>query len=164
MIKTDARDWSWSGIGLLLLVNLIGMSVLFSPGTGDVSIWSNWIREISSYGLIGGYAHSGTDYPPFAFILLAAVSRCATAFGVTQFLVLKCSLLLFLFITSACFYWFTRNLILTAALEFALTLNSMGLAYLDIYFAPFLIAGLFFLERGNLNLGFVLFVISCFTK
>jgi hypothetical protein len=76
----------------------------------------------------------------------------------------KCALLLFLFNPSACFYWFTRNLILTAALEFALTLNSMGLAYLDIYFAPFLIAGLFFLERGNLNLGFVLFVISCFTK
>jgi len=147
-----------------LLVSLIAMSFFLSPGTGDVSIWGNWIREISSYGLIGGYAHSGTDYPPLAFILLTAVSRCATAFGTTQLLVLKCSLLLFLLITSACFYWFTRNLILTAVLEFALTLNSMGLAYLDIYFAPFLIAGLFFLQRGNLNLGFVLFVIGCFMK
>jgi hypothetical protein len=114
--------------------------------------------------LTGGFAQSGTDYPPLAFILLAAVSRSATAFGVTEFLALKCSLLLFLFVTGACFYWFTRNLILTAALEFALTLNSIGLAYLDIYFAPFLIAGLFFLQRGNLNLGFVLFAISCFTK
>jgi len=164
MIKADARDWSWSGIGLLLLVNLVAISFLFSPGTGDVSIWSNWIREISAYGLTGGFAHSGTDYPPLAFILLAAVSRCATAFGITQFVALKCSLLLFLFVTAASFYWFTRNLILTAALEFALTLNSIGLAYLDIYVAPFLVVGLFFLQRGNLNLGFVLFVISCFTK
>src|SRR5436305_8198803 len=155
---------NWSGIGLLLLANLVAVSFFFSPGTGDVSIWGNWIREISSYGLIGGFAHSGTDYPPLAFILLAGVSRCAQVFGVTEFLVLKCSLLLFLFVTSACFYWFTRNLILTAGLELALILNSVGLAYLDIYFAPFLIAGLFCLQRGNLNLGLVLFVISCFTK
>jgi len=157
-------DTNWSGISLLLLANLVAVSFFFSPGTGDVSIWGNWIREISSYGLIGGFAHSGTDYPPLAFILLAGVSRCAQVFGVTEFLVLKCSILLFLFVTSACFYWFTRNLILTAGLELALILNSVGLAYLDIYFAPFLIAGLFCLQRGNLNLGLVLFAISCFTK
>ena len=164
MIQPARNAPNWSAVALLLLVSLIAASFLFSPGTGDVSIWGNWIREISSYGLIGGYARSDTDYPPLAFILLAIVSRCAPAFGITQFLMLKCSLLLFLFATAACFYWFTRNLILTAALEFALTLNSIGLAYLDIYFAPSLIAGLFFLHRGNLNLGFVLFVISCFTK
>jgi len=160
----NSKRRNWSGIGLLLLVNLIALSFLFSPGTGDVSIWGNWIREISSYGLIGGYAHSDTDYPPLAFILLAIVSRCAPAFGITQFLMLKCSLLLFLFATAACFYWFTRSFVLAAALELALILNSIGLAYLDIYFAPFLMAALFFLHRGNLNLGFVLFVISCFAK
>jgi len=164
MIEPARNAPKWSAVALLLLVSLIAVSLFFSPGTGDVSIWGDWIREISSYGLIGGFKHSGTDYPPLVFVLLAAASRFATAFGVTQFLVLKCSLVLFLFVTAACFYWFTRNLILTAALELALTLNSVGLAYLDIYFAPFLIAGLFFLQRGNLNLGFVLFVISCFTK
>ena len=163
-VGLNSKRPNWSGIGLLLLVNLIALSFLYSPGTGDVSIWGNWIREIWSYGLIGGYAHSDTDYPPLAFVLLAIVSRCAPAFGITQLLMLKCSLLLFLYATAACFYWFTRSLVLTAALELALTLNSIGLAYLDIYFAPFLIAGLFFLQRGNLNLGFVLFVIGCFAK
>ncbi len=129
-----------------------------------MSIWNNWMREISSSGLIGGYAQSDTDYPPLAFVLLAAVSRGAAAFGIAQFLVLKFSLLIFLLATAACFYWFTRNLILTGALELALMLNSMGLAYLDIYFAPFLIAGLFHLQRGNPNRGLILFAISCFTK
>src|SRR6266567_6843055 len=164
MSKSKSSTWNWSGIGLLSLVNFIAISLFFSPGTGDVSIWNNWMREISGYRLVGGFANSGTDYPPLAFVLLAAVSRCATALGTSQFLVLKISLLLSLFATSACFYWFTRNPLLIAALELALTLNSMGLAYLDIYFAPFLIAGLFFLQRGNPNRGLILFAISCFTK
>ncbi len=155
---------NWSGLALLALANLIAVSFFYSPGTGDVSIWNNWMREISSSGLIGGYAQSDADYPPLAFVLLAAVSRGAAAFGIAQFLVLKFSLLIFLLATAACFYWFTRNLILTGALELALMLNSMGLAYLDIYFAPFLIAGLFHLQRGNPNRGLILFAISCFTK
>src|SRR5438067_945697 len=137
MIEPARNAPKWSAVALLLLVSLIAASLFFSPGTGDVSIWGDWIREISSYGLIGGFKHSGTDYPPLAFVLLVAVSRGAAAFGIAQFLVLKFSLVLFLFVTAACFYWFTRNLILTAALELALTLNSVGLAYLDIYFAPF---------------------------
>src|ERR1700736_604467 len=164
MSESNPRRATWSGTSLFILTNLIALSFFFSPGTGDVSIWANWIREISIHGIVDGFSQSGTDYPPLAFVLLAAVSRCATAFGVSQFFALKCSLFLFLVATAACFYWFTRNLILTAAFELALILNSVGLAYLDIYFAPFLIAGLFCLQRGNLNLGFLLFAISCFTK
>lgn len=164
MNRTEASGWNWAAIGWLLLVNLVALSLFFSPGTGDVSIWANWTREINNHGLIGGFEQSGTDYPPLSFVILAAVSQCAQAFEATQLFVLKWSLLLFLAGTAACFYWFTRSLILTAAVELALTLNSMGLVYLDIYFAPFLFAGLFYLQRGNLNRGLFLFTISCFIK
>src|SRR6266581_269809 len=151
MSKPNANGLSWPAIALATLVSLMAVSLFYSPGTGDVTIWSNWTREISAYGLIGGFAHSGTDYPPLAFVMLAAVSRCAEALGTNWFLILKSSLLLFLFATCVCFYWFTRNLVLTAALELTLLLNSVALAYLDIYFAPFLIAGFFQLQRGHLN-------------
>jgi hypothetical protein len=153
-----------SVLALFIFINLFALGFFFSPGTGDVSIWHNWMREISSYGLIGGYTHSDTDYPPLAFVILAAVVKWAAAFGSSPFVVLKCFLFVFLLATALCFYWFTRNLILAATLEFALILNSMALGYLDIFVAPFLIAGLFFLQRGNLNLGFLLFVVSCLTK
>ena len=164
MSKPDANGLSWSGIALLFLVNLIAASFLYSPGTTDVQHWQTWINSISKYGLIGAYAHSGDQHPPLAFVILSPISRCAHALGTTEFIVLKCSLLLFLLATSACFYWFTRNLILTAAFEFTLILNSVALGYIDIYFAPFLIAGLFQLRRGNLNRGVLLFTISCFIK
>ena len=154
----------WSGIGLLALVNLLALSFFFSPGTGDVSIWGTWMREIMTSGLVGGYTGSDTDYPPLAFVILAAVVKSAAAFGTSPFVILKCSLFLFLAATAACFYWFTRNLILTIALELALILNSMALGYLDIYFAPFLIAAFFLLQRGHFTAGFILFALSCSIK
>jgi hypothetical protein len=155
---------NWPEIGLLLLANLIALSCLYSPGTGDVSIWRNWIDQMSAYGLVGGFVHSGTDYPPLSLIILETVSRCADAFGITVFLALKCSLFIFLIATGASFYWFSRSLILTAALEFSLILNSVALGYLDIYFAPFLIAAFFCLQRGHLKIGMLMFAISCAIK
>ena len=119
---------------------------------------------MSAYGLAGGFVHSGTDYPPLSLIILSAVSRCADVFGTTVFLSLKCSLLIFLIATAATFYWFSRNLILTAALEFSLILNSVALGYLDIYFAPFLIAAFFCLQRGHFTMGVLMFAISCAIK
>src|SRR5438094_2796789 len=132
MIEPARNAPKWSAVALLLLVSLIAVSLFFSPGTGDVSIWVDWIREISSYGLIGGFKHSGTDYPPLAFVLLAAVSRGAATFGIAQILVLKFSLVPSLFFTAASLYWFTRNLILTAPLEPTLSLHSVSLAYIDL--------------------------------
>src|SRR5205085_6325742 len=164
MNESNSKRVTWSAIAFAALVNVIALSFFFSPGGGDVEIWNNWMREISDRGLVGGYISSDTDYPPLAFIILAAVVKCAAAFGASPFVVLKCSLFAFLLATAACFYWFTRNLVITAALELALILNSMALGYLDIFVAPFLIAGLFFLQRGNRNLGFLLFAISCLTK
>jgi hypothetical protein len=77
---------------------------------------------------------------------------------------LKCSLLIFLIATAASFYWFSRSLILTAALEFSLILNSVALGYLDIYFAPFLIASFFCLQRGRFTIGVLMFAVSCAIK
>lgn len=164
MSKPNPNPQNWTGIALVILVSLTAVSFFYSPGTGDVSIWDNWRREVAAYGLVGGFGHSGTDYPPLAFIILDAVSRCAEAFGTSWFIILKLSLLLFLFATCVCFYLFTRNLILTAALELTLLLNSVALAYLDIFFAPFLIAALFHLQRGNFTRGILLFAISCSIK
>jgi hypothetical protein len=160
----DVKNVDWRGIGVLLLVNLIALSFFFSPGTGDVGVWARWMREIDTNGLIGGYAQSDTDYPPLSFALLTMVSRSATTLEVSRFVVLKFSILLFLFATAGCFYAFTRNLLLTAALELGLILNSVALGYLDVWFAPFLIAAFFLLQRGHLSAGLLLFAISCSIK
>ena len=168
MTEEDAKSSRWPAIWLLLLINLVAVSFLYSPGTEDMRVWQSWINDVSSFGLIGGFLRDGGlyphNYPPLAFAILDAVARTADALHVSVFVILKCSLLLFLIATSAVYYWFTRNLILTAALELVLLLNTVPLGYIDIYFAPFLIAGLFCLGRGKLNLGIFLFALSCSIK
>src|SRR5690242_6784473 len=164
MEKVSPAISKWPAISLLLLVNLVAVSFFFSPGTGDVSIWNTWMDEIASRGVLGGFANTGTDYPPLAFVILGLVVQTAKALGVARVLVLKGSLLIFLFATAVCFYWFSRNLVLTAALELSLTLSCVGLGYLDIYFAPFLIAAFFLLRRGQLTIGFLCYAISCSIK
>jgi hypothetical protein len=164
MEKVSPSVSKWPALSLLLLVNLVAVSFFFSPGTGDVSIWNTWMDEISGRGMLGGFSNSGTDYPPLAFVILGWVVQAAKALGLAQVLVLKGSLLLFLFATAASFYWFSRNLLLTAALELSLILNSVALGYLDVYFAPFLIAAFFLLRRGHLTVGFLFYAISCSIK
>ena len=164
MRKADDTAWSWPGFSLILLVNLVALSFLLSPGTGDVSIWFDWMNEIANRGLIGGFSHSGTDYPPFAFFILAGVVKVAQTFTVLPFVVLKCALLFFLLASATCFYAFSRNLLLTAALEASLIISSMGLAYLDIFFAPLLISGLFLLRQRHLNVGILCYAASCMVK
>jgi len=58
--EPNSNRLNWSGIGLLLLTNLIALSFLYSPGTGDVAIWRTWIDQMSAFGLVGGFVHSGT--------------------------------------------------------------------------------------------------------
>jgi hypothetical protein len=154
----------WPALFLLVLVNLIATAFLSSPGTEDVDTWSRWTQEITAYGLTGGFAHSLTDYPPLTFVFFAAVAHLAQALGLGWFIVLKSSLFLVLVALSVSFYWFTRNLILTAGLELALVLNSVALGYVDVYCGLFLITALFLLQRGYLSLGLVLFTASCFIK
>ena len=165
MTNSNTNVRKLSGIASLLLVNLLAITFISSPGTGDVSIWETWMAKIANDGLIKAFAYTiGTDYPPLAVVILWAVVGVAHTFGTTQFFILKCSLLLFLLITSGGFYWFTRNFVLTAAFELSLVLSSVALGYLDIYFAPFLIAGLFLIQRGKFSLGFLFYAISCSIK
>lgn len=155
---------NWPKIAFLFLVTACAVALFPAHGNSDVEIWNNWMTEISRNGLVGGYMNSDTDYPPLTFVILAGIVKSATALGVAPFVVLKSSLLFFLLATAACFYAFTRDLVLTAALELALTLSSMGLAYLDIYFAPFLVAAFFLFQRRQFSLGLLCYAISLATK
>jgi hypothetical protein len=76
----------------------------------------------------------------------------------------KLSLAIFLFLTSVAFWKWTGDLFLTAILQLTLTLNSMGLGFIDIYVAPTLILSLWALKARNLLLATVLFSITCLIK
>ena len=152
---------------LLFLLTIAGALVFFNAkGTDDVQVWERWMAAMGEHGVPGGYARMAPDYPypPLSFVALAAVSKTAFELGISDRTALKISLLLALIATAGVFYAFSRSWLLTAGLTLALIPNSVDLAYLDIYFAPFLIGALWAAQRRNWWLCIALFTFTCLIK
>ncbi len=147
---------------LLTLGFLIGsLSFLGSYGSADMGAWIRWINYANSYGIQDGYAEAKDFYPPLAGLLLTVSSRLFAAFfgGVFNpnfyfipaetdiFLSIKFLLCVFLSITSSLFYLWSRNFFLALLLFLFLFLNPVGIGLIDILFAPFLIAGLWAMQK-----------------
>ena len=66
---------------LLTLLLLIPVVFLWSPGTTDVQIWSNWSKNLSKYGWIEGFQRSQGDYPPLSALVLYVSGRASSFVG-----------------------------------------------------------------------------------
>ncbi len=163
-----AIDWPVGtvlGFVLLAAVTFLSVLVLADPGSSDVSkFWLPWMTSLSERGLVAGYAANQTDYPPLAMVVLAAVSAMARALDIPLFVALKLSLLGFLLATTGTFWGLSRSVAMAAALQLSLVLNSVALGYLDVYFAPTLLASLWALRARRPVLFATLFAVTCLIK
>lgn len=137
----------WQSFFLVMFALLIGLSFTFSPGTSDVEVWKAWANNADNYGPIEGYAASNGDYPPLASAILWFTEQVFQPLRAGTFLNIKFSIFFFLILTSFVFWLWLRDLKVTLILYFALLLNSVALAYIDIYFAPAFIFSLWMLEE-----------------
>jgi hypothetical protein len=150
-----------------LFAAALAASILLLPahGTPDVDqYWLRWIDLIRAHGLREGYRLGASDYPPFAFAILAAASGLGTAAGIGAHAALKLSLWLFLVISTVLFHWIGRRPLLSVAFFASAIVSSVGQGYLDIYFVPTLLASLWALERGRFGLGLLLYGVTCLVK
>ena len=143
-------------IFILFLLILITLSFLRSPGTEDVAIWQRWMINVD--GLISGFEANQGDYPPFSSFILLCAAKMSRLISVNQFIGIKLSLSMFLFITVIVFWLWTKEIVLSGVLYLSLILSSVALGYLDIYFAPGLILSLWALKEKKLEL-FVVFIL-----
>ena len=161
MLKTEV-------IHKILLLGLLAVitAVLFrSQGTSDMNTWLVWGRRAYELGIVAAYPMNGNLYPPFASVLLWLSHSMAVLAGIAPVWMVKCSLLVFLLATTFVFYrWSNRDLPATLCFYAAMLLSSLGLAYLDIYFAPVLLLALYFLQQHKLPQFAVLFMAACLIK
>ncbi len=148
---------------LLILLGTLGLTLIHSPGTGDVTVWRQWAETARLQGLVDGY-RAVADYPPVALVLLAAIDRMSIGSGIDFFLGLKISLFFSLLATSYLVYRWTRDVLIVALLYSALLLNVLGLGYIDIYFVLPLVASLWAFERQRPFLATVLFTAAWLVK
>ncbi len=152
-------------LSLILLLIFFSLTFLHSRGTHDRITWEKWAVQTIDFGIINAYQmNSYQSYPPLSFIILNIVGKLSKTFNIELFGGVKISIAFFLFITTFCFFYFTRDIILSFYLHISLLLNSICLAYIDIYFAPFLIIALFSLNKKDYLTFSIFFSISIFIK
>lgn len=162
----EAKGAGWQGGLLVLLVCAFALSFLNFKGTDDTKGWSRFIAQTQESGIVGGYRSAGASYPypPLSFVMLDLTARAAGKIGVSERTGVKLAIYGMLLLTLAAFLAYTRNWMLTGGLGIALILSSVALAYIDIFFAPFLVLALWALHRERWWLFAALFAVACLIK
>jgi hypothetical protein len=135
-----------------------------TSGTPDVDIWLGWIDAMLTQGLVVGYGATGTDYPPGGLFTLWVIGRLAGAARVDLHLALKLLVLAFLATTTFILAVASRRPLIATFAHLAFALNVLGLVYLDILFAPFVVAAVWAARAGRLALMQVLLALGCLMK
>jgi len=149
---------------VVVLVLLVTMSLVHSPGTGDVDTWKRWAHNADALGIASGFKANQGDYPPYTSVILLGAVRISRLLGIGAFGAVKFSVFLFLLLTSLVFWWWTRDFWITVILHLSLLLNSVALGYVDIFFVPSLILSIWAIKEKRLILFTIFYSIACLTK
>lgn len=168
------------GLGALLLAITVLLSLFLLPasGTSDVGIWLRWSDIVNEQGLVQGYATSvgrfpaneyqyisgGGEYPPLAYTILFTMRELSELIGLDAHGCLKVVILAFYWVTIGLVLALSRSALLAAGFGAAMLIPSVGLAYIDIFYAPFLIGGFWFLRAERPVAGMALFAVAALVK
>jgi hypothetical protein len=149
---------------LIALGVIIAIVFLDVMGTTDVHIWVGWQQRALRFGLLDGYHTRWVDYPPLSFTLLWIAGKLSYLAGIPKHLGLKLMLLAFLLVTVALAQAWRRDWWITLALLWLAIPDSVALGYLDILYAPTLLAMVWALQSGRRALAPLLLACSCLMK
>lgn len=145
----------------LALIGVLWTTVLLrnTPGTSDVDIWFQWADVLRAEGLPNGYGVVNADYPPGVSVFLYTAVATAPAFDLTPSANLKLWLAAILLVVAGIVFVRTGSPGTAVAAYAACLLNAVGLLYLDVLTAPFLVMGFAAARRGSWPQ--LLFWLSC---
>jgi len=133
-------------------------------GTVDVELWLTWMRQVTASGPRLGYLQIHADYPPGASAALWIMGQIAALVHVDPRIVLKLSLLICLLATVAMLLAASGRAGLSLLTYAALVLNSVGLMYLDILTAPFIVGAVWAAAAGRVPVMTGLLTCACLMK
>lgn len=152
-------------IALLSALALLVALLFLSPGMSDVpTFWLAWMGLATKHGVISGYRLAASDYPPLSHLMLAIMADFGRACGLSALLSLKVASTFGLFAVCAIVWEWTRRVDYAALLGLALVIPTLGLGYIDIFFAPALLISFWTLAEKRFGIGMAFFVLAVFIK
>ena len=141
------------GIALLAAGMFSSAVLVTAPGTFDVTDprrgFLVWMDDVVVLGPVEGYRYNPYDYPPGTKTLLGLAGHAGDALGLSRPNSLKLLLLAFQTLTVLVAFALTGDILLAGALWLCTTTSAIGQGYLDILYAPFLVASLIGLIRNR---------------
>lgn len=126
--------------------------------------WLKWLELGRALGPVYAYAADHSDYPPLTMALLWSGGALFSGIATEPFIQIKLTLILTLATSTAMYFWFSRNALLTAIFLTVHVIGVIGLAYLDIFAGLWILAAFLLLVRGSPEGFVVLFACAMLTK
>lgn len=147
-----------------VLVLLVAVLFLQSPGTSDVWLFMRWMDNISRLGVVAGYQMNDTVQPPLYAVIFWVIAKSGEWLGTSPFIAYKVSLLLAWLLTGLCLRQWTASSASIWTTLLLLIPNSMALGYFDIYLAPLLLLALWAARTERWALFSASFALLALTK
>jgi len=155
----------WIHGGLLLLAILISLQAVKFKGHGDMMTNVRKLGEIVASNVVTDYNIPGKHtYPPLHYVVFQVAGLMGKPLGLSDFYAFKFSLFFFLLLSGLAVFLISRNILLTAIIYLAMTLNATAVGYTDIYMLPFIFAAFYYCQRNHLILFSTLFSLSAMFK
>lgn len=157
---SEKQELWWKWIALLIMV-MVSITFLNSPGTGDMNYWNTWLDYARQYGLREGFRMQMDVAPPFGLILQIAMQRIWS--GLSNFAVLRLANTFYLFLSALVIHLLYKDAKVTLLSFWGLILSA-NLGYLDIELVPFIILAFYCLSKEKYVLSSIFFSVVCLIK
>lgn len=156
------------GILLLVLTVILSFIMIRSPGTEDVTTFLYWTEIVYRNGLVAGYSKIISElyffYPPLSVTILYITRSFGNTLGLSPLMSFKVTILTFQLLSTGIVLLLSGSYWVAAALNASLLLCGVGLGYMDVCVAPFLILAFWAFQSRRDVLGAALFLIACLIK
>ncbi len=175
----------YSPIKIVLIIILLLVNVVFiwSPGTSDVPVWTSFINGIRQSNvdylfrcITYNCSEAPITYPTLYFLILYIFAKAPMLSSISPFLVVKILIFSFYLLSLVCaliFFWYVGkenkqlhniDVVLLFLTQLSLFLNTQGLGYVDILMIPPFILSILWMLKNNFFLGGVFYAISLLVK
>jgi len=152
------------GALLLMLTVILSLMMVRSPGTGDVASFLGWTEAVYQNGLVDGYSKVADGYPPLSFTILYVARAFGNAVGLSPLISFKVMILTFQLVSTGIVLLLCGSYWIAAAFNGSILLSGVGLGYMDVCVAPFLITAFWSFRFRHHVLGTALYLIACLIK
>jgi hypothetical protein len=161
-MKGAVAGWPYGAAIVLLALGLSAVTFSY-PGTPDVGDFLRWSGALQSQGPRAGYA-AIADYPPLGPLLLWAATSAGRVFGLGDFSAIKLAIDLFQAASAIIAGIRFRSWVAAGLLWVLITPFGALLGYIDVFYLPFILLGVFALERDRFALAGLLFAAAGLIK